>query len=394
MHEPLSGTLPPPKLAYRTSTMPRSAIRQIMALAAGRPEVLHLEVGEPDFSTPEAISAAAFEAVRGGATRYTPNAGTLSLRKAIADRTNRKFETAISADAVVVTTGAIGSLFSAMFAILDPGDEVLIPDPGWPNYKSIAHIAGATAVPYVQPAERGFLPDLEEIAALITPRTKAIIINTPGNPTGAIFDSELMRGIGQLVSRQGLYLISDEVYEDFVFEGEHVSALQVAPLDRTLVVSGVSKSFAMTGWRLGWLIAPPEVAALAASLQEPVTSCPPAPSQAAAEAALAIADADVKAFCEVYRKRRDVLLEVFSNSPALPAVPHGAFYAFLDIGASKLTSLEFARRLIEREAVAAVPGETFGATGDRFLRVAFTIEEMPLREALRRVRRMIEGGTT
>ena len=235
----------------RAAEMPRSAIREIMALAAGRPNVIHLEVGEPDFSTPQHIIDAAFRAASAGWTKYSPNAGLPALRQQVAARASRHGgEEPVVAEQVVITTGAIGALYSALMAVIDAGDEVLIPDPGWPNYEAIVHLAGAKAVRYQERASRGFLPDTAEIADLITPRTKALLINTPGNPSGAVFPAGLMAEIAAIVRRTGIYLVSDEIYEDIVFESEHVSAAADTPADRVFIVSGFSKSYAMTGWRL------------------------------------------------------------------------------------------------------------------------------------------------
>ena len=245
-----------------------------MALAAGRQNVIHLEVGEPDFSTPSHITDAAFEAARAGWTKYSPNAGLPSLRQRVAERISRQWQHEASTDQIVITTGAIGALYSALMTVIDPGDEILIPDPGWPNYEAIVHLAGATPVRFAQTAARGFLPDPAEIARLVTPRTKALLINTPGNPTGAVFSAALMDDIAEVVRSSGIYLVSDEIYEDIVFEGEHVSAAKFTPADRLFVVSGFSKTYAMTGWRIGWLVCPPGLAAIAAGLQEPVTSAP------------------------------------------------------------------------------------------------------------------------
>jgi len=271
----------------RASGLPRSAIREIMSLAAGRPEVIHLEVGEPDAPTPSYIIEAAMRAAREGWTRYAPNAGLPSLRRKVAERVSRRLGTQVAEGRIVVTTGAVGGLFSALMSVLDPGDEVLVPDPGWPNYAAIAHLAGAQAVRYRLFPDKGFLPDLEEVRRLTTERTKAILINTPGNPTGTLFSRELMRGVIEHARRAGLYVVSDEVYEDMVFEGEHVSAGAFGADDRVFVVSGASKSFAMTGWRLGWLVCPPQLAGVVTALQEPMTSCASTIAQKAAEAALA-----------------------------------------------------------------------------------------------------------
>jgi aspartate aminotransferase/aminotransferase len=372
--------------------MRRSAIREIMALAAGRPNVIHLEVGEPDFLTPAPIIDAAFAAARAGFTKYSPNAGLPPLRQQIAERVGRHYRSAPpTADQIVVTTGAIGALYSALMAVVDTGDEVLIPDPGWPNYEAIVHLAGATPIRYQLQATRGFLPDPAEIAGLITARTKALLINTPGNPTGAVFPAALMAEIGEIVRRAGLYLVSDEIYEEIVFEGEHASAAAHAPPDRVFIVSGFSKSYAMTGWRLGWLICPPNLSSVAASLQEPVTSCASTIAQKAGEAALAGDQESVVKLCAIFKRRRDIVVDVFGNTGLLPATPQGAFYALIDIAATGLRSVEFAKNLLTTCDTAVVPGVTFGPSCDRYVRIAFTTSDELLREGLRRLRERIQG---
>ena len=209
-------------------------------------------------------------------------------------------------------------------ALIDAGDEVLIPDPGWPNYEAIVHLAGAQAVRYQERASRGFLPDTAEIADLITPRTKALLINTPGNPSGAVFPAGLMAEIAAIVRRTGIYLVSDEIYEDIVFESEHVSAAADTPADRVFIVSGFSKSYAMTGWRLGWLICPPSLSWNVAGLQEPVTSCASTIAQKAGEAALGGDQKSVAELREIFRRRRDIVVDVFGNTGLLPVAPQGA----------------------------------------------------------------------
>jgi len=370
--------------------MPRSAIREIMVLAAGRPDVIHLEVGEPDFSTPLPIVDAALNAARSGFTKYSPNAGLSSLRERIAKRVSNTWGKSISAERIVITTGAIGALYSALMSVTDAGDEVLIPDPGWPNYEAIVHLAGAVPVRFPLPARRQFMPDPAEIARLVTPRTKAVVINSPCNPTGSVFPRQLMGELCDIARRTGVYLVSDEVYEDIVFEGEHVSAGGIGPADRVFVVSGFSKTYAMTGWRLGWLVSPESLAAVAAGLQEPVTSCASTIAQKAGEAALDGDQASAKHFRDAYLRRRDIVIDVLGNTGLLPAVPQGAFYALIDIAATGLGSLAFARDLLASCNTAVVPGITFGPSCDRYVRVAFTIADAQLREGLQRLRAHIE----
>jgi aspartate aminotransferase len=382
--------VPPRAPAQRAASMPRSAIREIMALAAGRPSVIHLEVGDPDLDTPPHIAAAMDAAVRAGATHYAPNAGLPALRAAIAARASARAGRSVAPERVVVTTGAVNALFASLLAVLDPGDEVLLPDPGWPNYESIAHLAGATARHYPMPAERGFLPDVAEIRALVGPRTKALLLNTPGNPTGAVFPAELMRDLATLAQDTGLHLVSDEIYEDIVFEGTHASIGSFAVDDRAFLISGFSKSYAMTGWRLGWVVCPPDLAPVVAGLLEPVVSCAPTMIQLAGEAALKGPQDSVAEMTALFRRRRDVVVEALGQSPLLPVVPHGAFYAFLDIGASGLGSLDFARAALAEADVAVVPGISFGPASDRFVRIALTVPEATLREGLARLRALVE----
>lgn len=369
----------------RASSLPRSAIREIMSLAAGKPDVIHLEVGEPDASTPLHIIEGAFKAAREGWTRYSSNAGLASLREKVAARAARSWGSRVSDQRIVITTGAVGGLYSSLMSVLDPGDEVLIPDPGWPNYEAIAHLAGATAVRYRLAPGNGFLPEIAELRRLTTARTKAMLINTPGNPTGAVFPRPLMQALIDHISESGLYLVSDEVYEDMVFEGEHVSAGAFDAAEQVFVVSGASKSFAMTGWRLGWLVCPPALAGVATGLQEPVTSCASTIAQKAAEAAFDGGDESVRALCATFRRRRDLVVEILGRSGLLPAIPAGAFYALVDISRTGEDSLGFCKRLLEAKSVAAVPGITFGPQSDRYIRIAFTVGDEELRVGLTRL---------
>jgi aspartate/methionine/tyrosine aminotransferase len=390
MLDPASSSKAIRSPSRRAAGMPRSAIREIMGLAGGRPNVIHLEVGEPDFSTPAHIIDGALAAARAGWTKYSANAGLPGLRNRVADHVSARRKSPVSADRIVITSGAIGALYSALMSVVDDGDEVLIPDPGWPNYEAIVHLAGATPARFTQSAARGFQPDPQEIAGLVTSRTKAIVINTPGNPSGAVFSAAVMGDIADLARRTGIYVVSDEIYEDIIFEGEHVSGGDLVPADRLFIISGFSKTYAMTGWRLGWLVCPPALAAVAAGLQEPITSCASTISQKAGEAALAGDQACVGEFSALFKRRRDIVYDVFGNTGLLPVVPHGAFYALIDIAATGRRSVDFAKEFLLARDVAVVPGITFGPSCDRYVRVAFTIEDSALREGLIRLRGYIE----
>ena len=373
-----SKLIRPRQFSRRADAMPGSAIREIMALAATRADVIHLEVGEPDFGTPEHIITAAFAAVRAGATKYTGNAGRPQLRERIAARVRERTRQSVVADRVIVTVGAIGALYTALMSVLDAGDEVLIPDPGWPNYEAIAVLAGARPVRYPLAAHNGFVPDPDEISSRIGARTKAV---------GAVFPAEIVAAMGALAERTGVHIVSDEIYEDIVFDGrQHVSFLDHTPTDRVFVIGGASKSYAMTGWRLGWLICPRAAATLASKLQEPVVSCAPSPSQAAAEAALAGTQAVVEAGRCLFERRRDLFLEVLGPTGTIAARPGGAFYGLVHIGDEAESALAFAKHLLVEGGVAVVPGDTFGASTARMVRRAFTIDDADLRTGLERLR--------
>jgi aspartate/methionine/tyrosine aminotransferase len=380
-----SALVAPHALSERANRMPRSAIREIMSLASGRSDVIHLEVGEPDFTTPAPIIEAAFKAVRGGATHYSGNAGRPALRSLVATRASRS-GVSIGPEQVVITVGAIGALFTALMSVIGPGDEVLIPDPGWPNYESIVVMADGVPVRYALPESDGFVPDPDEMQRRISGRTKAILINSPGNPTGAVFPPEIVRRIGAIAARTGAYLISDEIYEDLVFDGlRHETVLRYAPEDRLFVISGASKSYAMTGWRLGWLICPKHAAAVAEKLQEPVVSCAPTPSQVAAEAALSQPQDGVEIQRKLFQDRRDIFLQILGPTGLIAGRPRGAFYGLVKIPNPELRALDFARQLLLDHSVAVVPGDTFGASTARMVRIAFTIGNDQLAEGLRRI---------
>ena len=267
-------------VSQRAAALPRSGIRLIHDLAKG-PDVLHLEIGQPDFSTPTHIVEAAHAAARAGMTRYTPNAGLASLREAIAEKVERENLIPAAPDRIVVTMGAMQGLYASLLAILEPGDEVLVPDPGYPNYGMAISLCGARPIPYPLRPQAGFQPDTEAIPALIGDRTKAIMINSPSNPTGNVISRECMARMAEIAERFDLYVISDECYEKILFAGSHVSPASMGDPERFFTVNSFSKTYAMTGWRVGYVVAPPRLAPTVVKLQEPVVACACSVSQAA-----------------------------------------------------------------------------------------------------------------
>ncbi len=372
-------------LSQRAQSVPTSGIRTIMELAARLPDVIHLEVGEPDAVTPEPIIQAAVTAARAGFTKYTATAGLTSLREALVQKIRLRNDLRATVGQVVATPGSVFALASAVLAIIEQGDEALIPDPGWPNYASMLILAGASIVPYPLVRETGYQPDLAALAGLITVRTKLLVINSPANPTGAVFPPEVVRALVELAARHDLYLIADEVYEEFVYEGEHVPAARFDRDGRVVSVFGFSKSYAMTGWRVGYALASPEVAAMMARLAEPFVSCPSSVSQKAAEAALAGSQGPVVQMRESYRARRDAVVEILGSHGLLASVPHGAFYALVDLSRVSTDSMQLARQLLEEQRVATAPGETFGRLGAGLVRISFAAERSLLEEGCRRI---------
>ena len=382
-----SRPAPPSSIA---SSMPVSRIREIMELAWEDPEVIHLEVGEPDFPTPEHVVEAAYEAARTGHTRYAPNAGIPELREALADKVTRRNGYEAHPDQVVVTQGGIQALYLVLLALLEPGDEVLLADPAWPNFRMIAHLLGARVLPYPLVSEGSFLPRLEDLERLVTPRTRAILVNTPSNPLGTVVPRELVDTLLEFARRRDLWYISDEVYDEIVFDDAFVSAGAVADAgDRLVSIYSFSKVYAMTGWRVGYLVAPPDLAKLLTGMQEPIVSCVNTPAQLAALAAVTGPQDVVRKMRESYRERRDELLEILERGNLSSSQPSGAFYVWTDVSAANVPSMEFARSLIEREHVAVAPGRAFGDLGEGYVRLSLASSREDLLDGASRLVRFV-----
>jgi aspartate/methionine/tyrosine aminotransferase len=366
--------------------MPVSRIREVMEIAWADPEAIHLEVGEPDFSTPEHVVEAAHEAARAGLTRYAPNAGLPELREALAEKVTRRNSYGARPDQVVVTQGGIQALYLALRALLEPGDEVLLPDPAWPNYRMIAHLLGARVLSYPLVAEGAFLPRLEDLKRLVTPRTRVILVNSPSNPLGTVVSRELMEGLLAFARRRGLWFISDEVYDEVVFDDVFVSAGALAdPSDRLVSIYSFSKVYAMTGWRVGYLVAPPDLARILTGMQEPIVSCVNTPAQMAALAAVTGPQDVVREMSEAYRARRDELLGVLDRGGLPSSRPSGAFYVWTDVSAAGAPSMDFARSLLGREHVAVAPGSAFGELGEGYVRLSLASSREDLLEGSSRL---------
>jgi aspartate/methionine/tyrosine aminotransferase len=374
--------------------MPRSGIREIMDLARGREGVLHLEVGEPDLPTPAHVVEAGARAARDGHTRYTANAGTASLRRAIADKLADRNGIAAEPEQIVVTAGAVNALLSALMTLVEPGEGILVPDPGWPNYQMMATMLNAQAIPYPLDRDAGYEPDLERLDALAQcPGAKVVIVNSPGNPTGAVWSRDTVRRVVEIAQEHGLYVVSDEVYEEIVFGGEHVSPARFDVDGRVITISGVSKTYAMTGWRIGYLAATEELAGLVAKAQEAIVACPNAIAQVAAEAALTGPQDCVREMRDAYRRRRDTAVAALRAAGLLTSEPGGAFYILADVSRAADDTAAFARALVVDHGLAVAPGATFGAGGAGLVRLSLASAADVIDEGIARLVRAVDGST-
>lgn len=348
-------------------------------------DVIAMTAGEPDFQPPAHVLAAAHEAIDRGMTKYTASEGTRELREAIVAKHARENGLNYEVDQVVVSTGGKQSLYNAFMAILDPGDEVVIPAPYWVSYPAQVQLAGGVTVPVPCRAEDGFVPDPAAIAAAITPRTKAIVLTSPSNPTGAVVPEGVLKAIADLAEKHDLWLISDELYEHLIYEGSFTPVAQWYP-ERTILVHGASKGYALTGWRIGWACAPVAVAKAMNRLQGQVTSNANAIAQYATQVALDEVDATA-AFQAMtraaYRERRDVLVAGLNELGLPTPMPHGAFYAMTDVRSIDADETAAATVLLEQARVAVVPGTDFLAPG--FVRLSYACSIDQVRTALERL---------
>jgi aspartate/methionine/tyrosine aminotransferase len=372
--------------------IPRSGIREVMDLAWKAEKegpVIHLEVGQPDFAPPQHVVEATCRYVRAGYTKYVPNIGTETLRQAVARHFERQTGVRTGIENILITPGGVMSMASAFVALLEIGDEVLLPDPGWPNYSMAAPLAHGTPVYYSLRPENQFLPDLDELDGLVTPRTKILLLCSPSNPTGQVYDADTMAGLMEFARRHDLWVLSDEIYGQIVFESKHVSALPYDTDERTLIVSGMSKAYAMTGYRIGFTRARPDYIELAAKLQEAFISCACGFNQLASAEALDGPQDSVEEMRQAYRRRRDIALEVLRAHDLYQYTPGGAFYLLIDISASGMDARTFTLELIRKKRVAVAPGDTFGRNSAHHVRISIASSEDNIREGVTRICEMV-----
>ncbi|MCI8598531.1 MAG: aminotransferase class I/II-fold pyridoxal phosphate-dependent enzyme [Lachnospiraceae bacterium] len=373
--------------------LPQSGIRKLQDAAREVPDAIRLETGEPNFKTPDYICEAATQAMKDGFTKYTAVPGIKTLRDVLAEDFTKRLGIEITANQIVVTGGATMALEITLGCLGNPGDEILIPDPSWPVYEMQVLSHGLTPVPYVMPADNGFEPKRENIEPLITDKTKAIMVNTPSNPTGAVFSQETVQMIMDLAKKYDLYVLSDEVYDYLTFEGKHYSLKTLDDDGRVILISGASKKYAMTGWRVGYAIASEEIVSLMNQLMVPTIGNATAIAQKAVEAAVTGPQDFVEASFQDYKKRRDAAAAIFQEEHVGFYYPHGAFYMMVNIACCGMDSEEFALKLLAEEHVAVAPGGTFGQSAKQMIRISCGTEMEELCEGIRRMCRFIKKYT-
>lgn len=369
-----------------------SVLAKAKALEAQGHEIVHLEIGEPDFATPAHIVEAGVKALHDGYTHYTPAAGLVPVRMAIADYVARTRGIHVDASHVVVTPGGKPIMFYTMLALLDPGDEVIMPNPSFPIYESMVHFVGATPVFVPLRMENDFRFDIDELRAKITPRTRLLILNSPANPTGGMLERADVEAIAQLALRHDLMVLSDEIYSRILYEGEAPSIASLPGMaEHTIILDGFSKTYAMTGWRLGYGVMPEALAAHMTTLQVNSVSCTNAATQMAGMAALTGPQDCVDQMVRAFRERRDVIVEGLNQIAGVKcARPRGAFYVFPRVEGTGMDSNHLADYCLKEAGVAVLAGTAFGKYGEGYLRLSYANSVENIRKALVRLKAALE----
>ncbi len=361
------------------------------ALEAQGKEIVHLEIGEPDFDTPDNIREAAVKAIWDGYTHYGPAQGLPELREAIARVVSKDKGIQAKPEEVVVTPGAKPIMFFSMLALVDEGDEVIYPNPGFPIYESVIEFIGAKAVPLQLKEEKEFCFDAAELEKLISSKTKMIIINSPQNPTGGVLSKEDLETIAELARKNDIWVLSDEIYSKTLYEGEHVSIASLPGMrQHTIILDGYSKTYAMTGWRLGYGIMPQELAAALTQLQINATSCTCSFTQVAGIEGITGDQSGARMMVDEFRRRRDVIVEGLNRIPGIRCLrPKGAFYVFPNITETGMRSADLSDLLLNEAGVAVLPGTAFGKYGEGYLRLSYANSIENIEKALERIEKTL-----
>ena len=384
-------------IAARMDRMAPSGIRKVnekaLAMERAGEKVLHFEIGRPDFDTPEYIKKAADQAIEEGKVHYTSNFGLMELRQAIAEKVKRENHVDYKATEVLVTVGLSEAVFAVLAALLDEGDELLVPDPVWLNYINVPNLLGAKAVTSSLKEENGYQMDLDEVRSKITPKTRGIVIVTPNNPTGGVLEEDVLKELAEIAKANDLMVIADEIYERLVYDGaKHVSIASLPGMkERTFTMNGMSKAYAMDGWRLGYVAAPEEYITVMNKFHQHNTTCAPNFVQVAGIAALTQEKDEVQKMVAEYQRRRDYAVQAINAIDGISCLcPKGAFYIFINCKQLGKTSAELSQYFLEQAKVALVPGDVFGPGGEGYLRMSFAASYESIVEGCERLKAAVE----
>lgn len=384
------------KTAKRMESLPFSGIRAVMEKATKMQQagenIIHLEIGRPDFDTPEKIKDAAYESLKAGHVFYTSNYGTPQLRAEIAKWENEHHGTDYEASEVLVTVGVGEATYASMAAFLDEGDEVLVPNPVWLNYIHVPSSLGAVPVTYSLKEENDYQIDFAEMESKITDKTKMIVVVNPSNPTGGVFSRETLEKLAEIAKAHDLLVVSDEIYAQLVYDGtEHVSIASLPGMkERTITLGGFSKAYSMTGWRLGYMCAPAGIISATVRVHQYTITCASSFVQDAAVTALNECADDVESMRQEYQRRKDFMVKALNDIDGISCNnPQGAFYIFVNIKSLGMTSMEVAEYLLENAKVALVPGSAFGSEGEGYLRISYACSYEDLQDAAARIKEAV-----
>lgn len=387
-------------IAARMDRMAPSGIRKVneraLAMERAGEKVLHFEIGRPDFDTPEYIKRSANQALAQGKVHYTSNFGLMELRQAIADKLKRENHVDYKATEVLVTVGLSEAVFAVLASLLDEGDELLVPDPVWLNYINVPNLLGAKAVTYSLKEENGYQMDLDEVRSKITSKTRGIVIVTPNNPTGGVLEENVLQELAEIAKANDLMVIADEIYERLVYDGaKHVSIASLPGMkERTFTMNGMSKAYAMDGWRLGYVAAPEEYITVMNKFHQHNTTCAPNFVQAASIAALTQEGDEVREMVKEYQRRRDYAVQAINAIDGISCLcPKGAFYIFINCKQLGKTSAELSQYFLEQAKIALVPGDVFGPGGEGYLRMSFAASYESIVEGCERLKAAVEQLT-
>ena len=379
-------------LSKRVLDIKPSGIRKFFDIVSEMKDAVSLGVGEPDFDTPWHIRDEGIYALTKGHTHYTSNKGMIELRKEISKYLKRRFDVSYSSEDIIVTVGGSEGIDLAMRAMINPEDEVIIPEPCYVSYTPCVHLAGGIPVPVHLKNENNFKLTADELKAAITDKTKLLILAFPNNPTGAIMQREDLEEIAKVCIEHDIYVLTDEIYAELTYKDDHVSIASLDNMvDRTIYINGFSKAYAMTGWRLGYVAAPREIMEQMLKIHQYAIMCAPTNSQSAAIEALRNGDTSVAEMRQEYNERRRLILHELKEMKLPCFEPYGAFYAFPYIGKFNMSSEEFATRLLKEQKLAVVPGTAFGESGEGFVRLSYAYSLKDIKIAMERLRAFISG---